>query len=249
MLVMISHWVPPNYFINKIPNGGLGVDIFFVLSGFLITWILLGNRKKAELENSGKGSVIRTFYFRRTIRIFPIYYLVVLALIVLQKYTDSSIGSSYGYYLTYTTNFYMFSLGKWEGIGIVSHLWSLAVEEQFYLLWPALMLFVPRKYLLHVIYIFIGIGVLSQVLLVNHTMGPIMTSTCFQAFGVGALLAWHLVYHEQGLEKFYKIIKALAIVAFIFFVAGIAKPEWNIFQDASRDQLAARHIHYYAFGL
>src|SRR5258706_16450661 len=88
LLVIISHWIPPYYLINKIPNGGLGVDTFFVLSGFLITWILLSNRQKAEQEDILKRSVIKNFYIRRTLRIFPIYYLVLILLLIFHSYTD-----------------------------------------------------------------------------------------------------------------------------------------------------------------
>jgi peptidoglycan/LPS O-acetylase OafA/YrhL len=229
LLVMISHWVPLS-FLGRFQLGGWGVDIFFVLSGFLITWILLENRQKADNEDIGKGTVIKNFYIRRTLRIFPIYYIVVLLLLLFSQYTSTDIRTSFPYYLTYTSNFYMFGLGKWEGIGILSHLWSLAVEEQFYLFWPTLMLFIPRKYLLHVIYIFIGVGLLSQFLLRNHPMGPIMTPACFQAFGLGALLAWHMVYHQEGLERFYKFISILAVVALIFFIGGLVKPDLGIFK-------------------
>lgn len=227
MSVMISHWVTK--YIEIIPFGPLGVDVFFVLSGFLITWILLENRKKADSENISKGTVIKNFYIRRTLRIFPIYYILVMVLIIIAPYTETNIRSSYPYYLTYTSNFYMFFLGDWEGKGL-SHMWSLAVEEQFYLFWPALMLFVPRKYLLHLICIFIGVGVLTQILLFNYKMGPILTTACFQGFGVGALLAWHLVYFPAGLERFYRAVRFLAGVAFLFFIAGILKPEWGIFK-------------------
>lgn len=226
LLVMISHWIPTTYLINKIPNGGLGVDMFFVLSGFLITWILLDNRQKADLENAGKGMIIKNFYIRRTLRIFPIYYLVVFLLLIFSSYTGTDIKTSYPYYLTYTSNFYIHDNGEWPGI--LSHLWSLAVEEQFYLIWPALMLFVNKRYLLHVIYIFIGVGVLSQFLFITDPMGPIITTACFHAFGAGALLAWHLVYNKEGLPKLYKATKVLAAIAFVFFVAVVVKPEWNI---------------------
>lgn len=230
ILVIISHWIPPEYIINKIPNGGLGVDIFFVLSGFLISWILLENKKKSEEFHISKVGFIKNFYIRRTLRIFPIYYLVIILLLIFHLYTNTDIGSSYPYYFTYTSNFHLFFGNTWEGVGILSHLWSLAVEEQFYLFWPTLMLFVPRRYLLHVIYIFIAVGVVTQILLRNHPMGPIMTPTCFHAFGAGALLAWHMVYFTAGLEKFYKAVKVLAFIALVIFIAGLVKPEWGIFK-------------------
>ena len=228
LLVMISHWVPPDYFINKLPNGPLGVDIFFVLSGFLIAWILLANRQKAEAEDLGKGTIIKNFYVRRTLRIFPIYYILISLLLIFHSYTDTDIRTSYPWYFTYTSNFHIYNQGTWYGVGIVSHLWSLAVEEQFYLIWPALMLFVNRKYLLHVIYGFIAIGIVSQILLFSDSMSSVLTPTCFHAFGAGAILAWIIVYHKERLPAFYKLTKILGVIAFILLLSIAVKPEWGV---------------------
>src|ERR1700754_2151344 len=139
LLVIISHWIPPNIPINILPNGPIGVNIFFVLSGFLITWILLENRKKTEELENTRGTVLKNFYIRRILRIFPIYYLVVFVLYIFSESSGTEIRSALPYYLTYTSNFHFFYIDKWDGI--LSHLWSLAVEEQFYLLWPSIMLF------------------------------------------------------------------------------------------------------------
>ncbi|MEO8405483.1 MAG: acyltransferase, partial [Chitinophagaceae bacterium] len=173
-------------------------------------------------------SVLKNFYIRRTLRIFPIYYLVIIVLLIFQDHSGTDIGTSYPYFLTYTSNFYYFGRGSWNGIGIVSHLWSLAVEEQFYLLWPSLMLFVNKKYLIHVIYSFIAIGVISQVLLINNDMGNILTMTCFDAFGMGALLAWYLVFNPQMIPTFYKRLRIAAVIAAVLFVAGFMQKRWEV---------------------
>jgi peptidoglycan/LPS O-acetylase OafA/YrhL len=219
LLVITSHWILPYLPVRYVPNGAIGVDIFFVLSGFLITWILLANRLEGEIQQVDKSRILKNFYIRRTLRIFPIYYIVVILLLIFSESTDSSIGTSYPYFFTYTSNFYFFNTGKWDGV--LSHLWSLAVEEQFYLLWPSLMLFVGRKYLPYIIYCFIATGLISQFILRNNELGNVFTTTCFDAFGAGALLAWYLVFAPQKIAGLYKVIKVIAIVAFIVFVDGL----------------------------
>jgi peptidoglycan/LPS O-acetylase OafA/YrhL len=109
----------------------LGVSIFFVLSGFLITWLLLRERNE-----SGRVS-LRAFYTRRALRIFPAY----LAFIALSFTLDRLLGDSWPAgmrwsAITYTMNYYNALHGN--PVNSVTHTWSLAVEEQFYLLWPVL---------------------------------------------------------------------------------------------------------------
>ena len=121
----ISWWRPSEY-------GFLGVDLFFVISGFLIVTLLLRER-----ERSGDIS-LRKFYMRRTLRIFPLYYTFVLGLAAFYAifHTGSEFGQAFvrevPIYLTYMGNFFPVSLGI---------VWSLAAEEQFYLVWP----FIERK--------------------------------------------------------------------------------------------------------
>jgi len=109
--------------------GDLGVVAFFVLSGFLITWLLIG-------EFSRNGSIsLRDFYIRRTLRIFPAYYVFLALSFVI----DAARGHVWSLALTstaltYTVNYYNAFLG--HPATSVAHAWSLAVEEQFYLLWP-----------------------------------------------------------------------------------------------------------------
>lgn len=131
-LVVFYHsgmdWVP----------GGLGVLMFFVISGFLITWLLLK-------ENDRKGFVsLRRFYIRRFLRIFPAFYayafLFIGILWFLGKHIDwpQTVTS-----LLYLANYYQAIFGD-PNTGL-SHTWSLGIEEQFYLLWPALFLFLRDR--------------------------------------------------------------------------------------------------------
>ncbi len=108
-------------------DGDLGVRMFFVISGFLITWLML-------LEHDRTGGVsLRHFYARRALRILPVYFAFLGVLFALQCFTGfRPTGVSWLSSLTFTTNF------THHGHWIIGHLWSLAVEEQFYVLWPCL---------------------------------------------------------------------------------------------------------------
>jgi peptidoglycan/LPS O-acetylase OafA/YrhL len=223
-LVIFSHWITINEFVTKIELGAIGVDMFFVLSGFLITKILFDNRLKADVYNIPISNLLKNFYVRRTLRIFPIYYLVIFLLLIFQKTTGTDIKSVFMYFFTYTSNFYFFKTGTWYGI--LSHLWSLAVEEQFYLIWPWIILFVNRKYFLPVIVLFILIGVSSQYIMSGVKMHQVLTFTCFDAFGLGALLSWITTFKPDRLAKFQSGLSIAAIIAFAFFVFGIIQSEW-----------------------
>jgi len=113
--------------------GWAGVDLFFVLSGFLITGILLDTR--------GRGRYFSSFYARRTLRIFPLYYLIVfLAFVVLPQFPwlhQLLVGSHDGEqwpYWTYLVNFEIARENDFQH-GVLDVTWSLAIEEQFYLIW------------------------------------------------------------------------------------------------------------------
>ena len=218
-LVTVSHWFSARHVINKAPNGVIGVEVFFVLSGFLITRILLESRLKAEELSIGKIRALKNFFFRRALRIFPIYYLLIFTLFIFHDWTGTNIKPAFIYFVTYTSNFYFYHLKAWDGM--ISHFWTLAVEEQFYLLWPWIILFVNKKYLLPVILFFVATGICSQYLLREIEMGDILTISCFDAFGLGALLSWLTVFKPQALISFYKIIRLFALACLIIYFTGL----------------------------
>jgi peptidoglycan/LPS O-acetylase OafA/YrhL len=112
-------------------NGGLGVTIFFVVSGFLITWLLL------KEESKWGGISLRLFYLRRSLRIFPAFYafwfLVVVILGVMAGKPVVWPHAITAFF--YVGNYYQAIANEW--VTPLFHTWSLAIEEQFYLLWPA----------------------------------------------------------------------------------------------------------------
>lgn len=118
--------------IGAFANGDIGVDIFFVLSGFLITSILI--------SRSGRGSRIdfRDFYRRRALRLLPAYFSVVVICVLLQSFSHYG-GTFRGAAASsvYVAN-WAIAVGNMK-LGLLAHTWSLSVEEQFYLIWPALL--------------------------------------------------------------------------------------------------------------
>ncbi|MES2377388.1 MAG: acyltransferase [Bacteroidota bacterium] len=152
-LVILAHW--PNYLLS-LKFAWMGVNIFFVLSGFLITRILL-----FEKSNTFK-SYISGFYYKRTLRIFPLYYgylLITCLLITFFTYYNKqllnyaawhdayyAIKNNFIYYLTYTYNFKVSvrSLPDYSG-RFFGHLWTLSLEEQFYVVFPFVVYFSSLK--------------------------------------------------------------------------------------------------------
>jgi len=120
--------------------GHLGVTIFFVLSGFLITSILV------EQRHQKLGHYLAVFYQRRSLRIFPLYYAYVALLGLAFVFAGRPLGfdTNWPYLITYTTNFAPLD-PNWFSSAFYGHLWSLGVEEQFYLLWPFLIYFLSPK--------------------------------------------------------------------------------------------------------
>ncbi|MDQ2711027.1 MAG: acyltransferase [Acidobacteriota bacterium] len=126
--------------------GWSGVDLFFVLSGFLITGILLDTRQSPNY--------FRSFYARRALRIFPLYYLVLTTILVAAHFLpklDKSVPIPHDriFYFFYLNNWWPLLRDTWHG-NLIGHFWSLAVEEQFYLLWSLCVFIVRPKHILKV---------------------------------------------------------------------------------------------------
>jgi peptidoglycan/LPS O-acetylase OafA/YrhL len=130
--------------------GWLGVDLFFVLSGFLITDILL--------QTKGTKNYLKNFYVRRILRIFPIYYLCLfLFIIVMPRLTKVDFDMTYysdnqSWLWIYLQNWLYIAKQTPQGASHLQHFWSLAVEEQFYMVWPLVVLLCRKmKTMLYII--------------------------------------------------------------------------------------------------
>lgn len=197
--------------------GNLGVRVFFVISGYLITSLLI-----AEHDRYGNLSLVR-FYYRRTLRIFPAFYAFVLTMIVadavgwIELMPRDTLHA-----LTYTMNYHI------ERSWYVGHTWSLAVEEQFYLIWPAMLVIcgVRRGVWVAVAYILLApaVRVAMHVLAPDHRalIGESF-ETVFDAIATGCLLAFARGWlHERTLYRSLLRSRALLLLPVAVFV-------WNYY--------------------
>ena len=135
---------------DHLPFGWLGVQMFFVISGYLITGILLRMREKLP-----PWEYFLKFYGRRFFRIFPLYYFYLLLIFILSIWAISIsfkpkmmhvVVDQIWYAVLYVYNFYS-TLRGFNSSPFLDHLWSLSVEEQFYIIWPLLIFFINEKHL------------------------------------------------------------------------------------------------------
>jgi peptidoglycan/LPS O-acetylase OafA/YrhL len=208
--VFISHFLPPEVTDwHFFAYGSFGVRLFFVLSGFLITGILL--RSKALIESGQSiGYTLKAFYFRRTLRIFCVYY-AWLAFIAIFVFRDQRLVWDF----LYLSNFYdMFYL---EGRG--NQYWSLAVEEQFYLVWPFFILLYPLKYLraalIGLILGVVGIRLYLAIDGAEYLLIKKFPILCMDALGIGGLIALVRTHYR----KFFEVRSS--IVSWVLFLVGI----------------------------
>jgi peptidoglycan/LPS O-acetylase OafA/YrhL len=186
--------------------GSFGVRLFFVLSGYLITAILIHARTDAEAAGWPLRRVLLAFYVRRSLRIFPVAYLCIL---VAWLIGDSSVTRHWAWYLTYTQNILIAEVG-WRGQ--LTHFWSLAVEEQFYLLWPVMALWLPRRFAVPVlVFGFLAVGAARAALAARGEWidAYVLLWTRGDALAFGGLLAL-----LPGMRVVYLLASGAVLVGF-----------------------------------
>ena len=203
-------------------NGYLGVNFFFVLSGFLITYLLLTEKRLNGTIHVGK------FYVRRILRIWPLYYLCILIGFVLfpmikQMTGESSMESANPvYYALFLANFdYMHTWPVKPDAILLSVLWSVAVEEQFYLTWPLMLKLIARKFYP---YIFPFIILLTLVFRsfytdsteADHAVRYFHTFSLIGDMAVGGWLAYILSF-DNRVHRFIVNMPALVIAGIYLF--------------------------------
>jgi peptidoglycan/LPS O-acetylase OafA/YrhL len=199
--VLIHHFFQPPRFAG-VDFALLGVWLFFVLSGFLITGILLRSRDQIHDRSYPVSFALRQFYVRRVLRIFPLYYLVLFGA---AAFDVGDVRDTIFWHLTYMSN-YLFSTRQQWG-QLTAHFWSLSVEEQFYILWPTLILFAGARFLPKMIITTITIGpifrAVAHLLDFNWIARLTVSLASLDALGLGALLAYclHHLRDKPGLLK------------------------------------------------
>ncbi len=209
--------------------GYLGVPIFFVLSGFLIGGILLDLKDKNR-PGFGLGAKLKTFYIRRALRIFPVYYLfiaILAVLLFLSGRSDPVAYDSFLWHLGYLTNFRSFLVGMnhvYEG-----HFWSLAVEEHFYLIAPLVVLLVKPRTLVRLLGLVVVAVALARATIYHVGSARdfwVLSPMQFDLLGLGIATA---IIERKG--QFFgvgarglRLIGLFSTAFFVLFIAQFYRP-------------------------
>lgn len=212
------------FFVHAARFGWIGVDLFFVLSGFLITGILFDNKARPQL--------LRTFFARRFLRILPLFYcfLAIYAFVIPVFYSSAAVDAFYDvlpWHAAYLSNLKLADIGSWPTSFLGSiHIWSLAIEEQFYLIWPLVVLVVakvsshPRRDLMYTCLIFLCVGPVFRMLVMdsNPIAAYVLLPARMDAIFAGAVVALWL----RGLPDRHRALSLLKAVMAVFGVLSIA---------------------------
>jgi peptidoglycan/LPS O-acetylase OafA/YrhL len=208
-----SHLNKLEIFVMKITSlGWSGVNLFFILSGYLIGSILL--------KNKNSHNFFKVFYIRRFARIIPIYYVLLIVYLIARHSPAYQPGAelfekefSIGYYFLFLQNFMMSALGTFGPQGLTPT-WSLAVEEQFYLIIPLIVRFVNKKYLIYFIGACIALGPVSRYLSSNWYAEYTHFFSRIDSPVMGFLIAYLLTFRSvhNFFEKNLKILVYTTIV-------------------------------------
>ena len=237
LAVMLSHFerfLPATAILAPLKSvlafGWCGVDLFFVLSGFLITGILVQTRDAVNYFQS--------FYARRFLRIFPIYYatlaVVFIAASIVPSIPNVPPPHERWTYFAYVANWLPFFTGTW-GPNVVGHFWSLAVEEQFYLLWPlCVFVLAPRTLWRSAIALSI-VALVVRCAWVIHS-GPsealmLGTFTRMDSLLIGALGA--MIYARSVKVAAPRHLSRIGTLAILAWTTGIVVTTWHAGPTAS----------------
>ncbi|MFA7273199.1 MAG: acyltransferase [Crocinitomicaceae bacterium] len=195
-------------------NGNIGVNFFFVLSGFLITYFVI-----QEKLITGKIQVVN-FWTRRILRIWPLYFFCVVFGFLIFPFLKIYFGQIPAEtahllnYITFTSNFDMINNGLPDA-SILGVLWSVAIEEQFYLIWPILLILVPSKRFIYLFASLILINIGYRIFNSQDIQLEMHSLSCMGDLVIGSLSAY-LVLTKEKFLIFMKNLPKWAIMMFYF---------------------------------
>lgn len=191
--------------------GGYGVTIFFALSGFLITYLLLNEKKEEDIS-------IRKFYLRRVLRIWPLYYLYLFMCVAVLLVTNDFHFKGFLFYFALMANIpFIFNFA----LDFLHHYWSIGVEEQFYLFWPHLFKGKEKNWVSIVVFLIVLQWVIRVVLWYLYPFSSIANFSlvnrfdCMMVGGLGAIL------YVEGNKLFLKWIDNKLIQVFALTIIGL----------------------------
>lgn len=190
--VLITHFMWQFPGVADAQLGRIGVRVFFVLSGFLITRILLDYRERMSV-----GDAAKMFYIRRALRLLPALYFAVIVSLILGI---ANMREDWPIHVLYLSNFLLAARGTVEPIG---HLWSLAVEEQFYIVWFAVVVWLPRRWLMPAIVAAILVSPMFRYISLDWPGRPAAhTPTVTDCLAFGALIGVASIRNERLFRLF-----------------------------------------------
>lgn len=211
VLVVVHHWTEWGHGIGL---GNIGVQLFFVLSGFLISGILFDQRRRLEAAETSYRQVALEFLVRRAARIWPLMFLVIglvwLAGDRFERREDML------WHALFASNFLFFMRGEFGSF--LSHFWSLAVEQQFYLVWPFMILLVPSKWLETIVITAIAVAPLTRLALVSQgythfAQFNVLPVANLDSLGLGALMAFWLRLPCEASSRRWRLYRIFSGVA------------------------------------
>ncbi len=198
-------------------NGFLGVNFFFVLSGFLITYLLIKEKK------SNKRIQITNFWMRRVLRIWPLYFVCVFFGFVIFPFLKKLTGgipaetANPWYYISFLSNFDYIKKGQPDAMGL-GVLWSVAVEEQFYFIWPIILSFFPvRKFWIPLLIILIC-SLIFRAMYDIPILHEMHTISCIGDMAIGGMGAWLVIEKSFFKTKINQLPKWFIICGYIVFI-------------------------------
>ena len=199
--------------------GDVGVSFFFVLSGFLITYLIL-----SEINLTGQIN-IKNFYIRRTLRIWPLYFGVLVLGFVIYPALKSLMGNypapanNPWYYFTFASNFDLINVMRnfyGQDFIALDVTWSVAIEEQFYLVWPLFFLILPKR---NYHYIFWSVIIFSLLFRIyyydDYLINYLHTFSVISDMAVGGLFAYYAINNHNFIPFFEKLKKPLIITIYV----------------------------------
>jgi len=201
-------------------GGVIGVHFFFVLSGFLITYIICAEKKATGSYN------LKNFFARRVLRIWPLFYLilaisyaipVLLHALHLPK-TDMGYTPTWWASVLFLENYKMIFTHSLPNVPELAVTWSLCIEEHFYIVWGLLLWVLPLKAIPKIIAVCIVLALASRLVFYHYDLDPTDLFTNIDLFAFGAIPAYLLVFYEQGTEAFINRLPRAVTVLYITFV-------------------------------
>lgn len=207
LMILNYHLFNVGFLYPIFQQGWAGVDLFFVLSGFLITGILL--------DTKGQKGWYKSFMLRRALRILPLYYsvLIVFAFVAPLSNATNWFSTYQWYFWTFTSNIIMLT-GIW--LKPLGHLWSLATEVQFYLIWPLFVFLLRPKWLIIISVLLLSVPVICRAIYNDQGVVYGLPLARMDGLLIGSILAAVIrIYKEQ----LFKYIDAIFIASIVLLIA------------------------------